>query len=866
MRGKSSWTKYGYSSNDGTIYQEESVPISNTSPTVTAETTITPQTDENTTCTCTYENLNYNLVAYAGLTRLKYGSEVNRGEKVEFYCLLSGFSKLNGPTEITCENCKSWDPTEFPTCVNPVAGDTVLEFRGHWNKLPKNYIGVEKGQWLNVKCISNGIASYPIWLVKNSSLVSTGTYIDMYTGNYVNMLNITNAREEHHGDYQCFVSGCRSTSFRVQVINSEILCPKLNEDDLTIHYEKEQTLNSQAAFFCKDSSKKLVGPNLLTCLANGQWSGNPPQCEKPCSVPKVAHGKIGRYVRSYGKTTFQELPEDAKIENNEKLYLTCESKYEPFGTTMKEEEITCNLGEWSRIPRCEPAKCRGPPPLTDNVHLISVNRTHKGAVVYVCKRYFDEKKHGNVTCSLVLGKEMRRYVKTLNVIYKSCRFPDSRQKITCVDGEWEGHLPPCLEDSCNVFKIDRGAFTQQVQKSEWRFFGGTRKWIEYEKVTVGSTKSPGSSLYVSCNEGYTFQGKGANDVEVKCRRGTFYPNPVCLITGVPYENEEDSKQDVSSFVNQGSDKRNPPENKAVDRAISTVHEKNSNRQPDVDDAVPPSACTCTYTGLDDDVIAYYGTDILENGQEVKKNEKVKFQCHDFGYYRLNGKKEITCEDCRPWHSAEYPSCVAPTTGDVIIRFPKDLRYLPANTLVIQKGATITITCLVNGFPELPRWAVPNPRIVSVRDISLSGYPGRVLYISNISEQHNGQYECYRYINRKKVFNIQVKVPTRNCSKFDEREFHIHYEKLQAVNSSASFSCKDKNQKIVGPRTLTCMPDGRWSGNAPRCQTMFPHLNESEGMHISYTDNFNEGSIASFHCVFPRERTGISHNLPERRMG
>ncbi|GIY09517.1 protein lev-9, partial [Caerostris darwini] len=106
---------------NGTIYQEETVPISNTSPTVTPETTITPQADDNTTCTCTYEDLNYNLVAYAGLTRLKYGSEVNRGEKVEFYCLLSGFSKLNGPTEITCQNCKAWDPSEFPTCVNPMA-------------------------------------------------------------------------------------------------------------------------------------------------------------------------------------------------------------------------------------------------------------------------------------------------------------------------------------------------------------------------------------------------------------------------------------------------------------------------------------------------------------------------------------------------------------------------------------------------------------------------------------------------------------------------------------------------------------------------------------------------------------------------
>ncbi|GIY24783.1 hypothetical protein CDAR_229211 [Caerostris darwini] len=129
--------------------------------------------------------------------------------------------------------------------------------------------------------------------------------------------------------------------------------------------------------------------------------------------------------------------------------------------------------------------------------------------------------------------------------------------------------------------------------------------------------------------------------------------------GVPYEDEEDSKRDDSSFVNQGSDKRNPPENLAVDSAISVVHEENSNRQPNFDDAVPPPACTCTYTGRNYKVIAYYGTDILENGQEVKKNEKVKFQCHDFGIYRLIGKKEITCEDCRPWHLAEYPNCVAP---------------------------------------------------------------------------------------------------------------------------------------------------------------------------------------------------------------
>ncbi|GIY68622.1 uncharacterized protein CDAR_287101 [Caerostris darwini] len=288
-----------------------------------------------------------------------------------------------------------------------------------------------------------------------------------------------------------------------------------------------------------------------------------------------------------------------------------------------------------------------------------------------------------------------------------------------------------------------------------------------------------------------------------------------VFAGVPYEDEEDSKRDDSSFVNQGSDKRNPPENSAVDSAISVVHEENSNRQPNVDDAVPPPACTCTYTGLDDDVIAYYGTDILEYGQQVKKNETVEFQCRRFGFDRLNGKKEITCEDCRPWHSAEYPRCVAPARGDAILGFPDGLKYLPGNTVVIEKGAFIKITCRLNEFPN---WAAPNPRIVTVKDIWLTnGYRVGELFIYNIREEHNGQYECYWYTKQKKVFNIQVKVPTINCSKFDEREFHIHYDKLQAVNSSASFSCKDENKKVVGPNVLTCLIDGRWSGNPPRCQ-------------------------------------------------
>ncbi|GIY70679.1 CUB and sushi domain-containing protein 1, partial [Caerostris darwini] len=228
---------------------------------------------------------------------------------------------------------------------------------------------------------------------------------------------------------------------------------------------------SMALYKCEDNFV-LVGSATSRCLDIGVWTFPTPKCLEPCSVPKVAHGKIGRYVGSYGRNKFQELPEGAKTENNEKLYLTCESKYEPFGTTMMEEEITCNLGEWSRIPRCEPAKCRGPPPPTDNADMRSVNRTHKGGVVYLCKGYFKKTKFGNVTCSFgtwkgdtPVCKDTKCYLEKLsftgletkglkNVYYRNQVFTATcksgynatkeNNRITCVEGEWKGHLPPCL--------------------------------------------------------------------------------------------------------------------------------------------------------------------------------------------------------------------------------------------------------------------------------------------------------------------------------------------------------------------------------------------------------------------------------------
>ncbi|GIY31608.1 hypothetical protein CDAR_188191 [Caerostris darwini] len=143
-------------------------------------------------------------------------------------------------------------------------------------------------------------------------------------------------------------------------------------------------------------------------------------------------------------------------------------------------------------------------------------------------------------------------------------------------------------------------------------------------------------------------------------------------------------------------------------------------------------------------------------------------------------------------------CYGIPEGDLIVMFPADFKYLPENTGVIRKGATITIICYVKGGNRFPEWAVPNPQNVEIEDYiwRLGAIHIRMLHISNITEEHNGQYGCNSTFE-KQVFNMQVKA---------------------------------------------------------MCQ----HLNETEGMSISYNNNnLYEGSTAEFHCLFPRVRTGVS---------
>ncbi|GFR27794.1 protein lev-9 [Trichonephila clavata] len=139
-----------------------------------------------------------------------------------------------------------------------------------------------------------------------------------------------------------------------------------------------------------------------------------------------------------------------------------------------------------------------------------------------------------------------------------------------------------------------------------------------------------------------------------------------------------------------------------------------------------------------------------------------------------------------------------------------------------------------------------------------------LTITNIDQHHNGWYECLVTGFSPSDIFIQVINPVAaKCPKLEDGDFVIQYDNEQFVNSSAIFSCKGSNQKLVGSRVLTCMPNGQWSGYKPQCEKLCPEIPETEGMTITYTSDQSIGSLAVFHCFAPRVRTGVSRTTCEQ---
>ncbi|GFT93227.1 protein lev-9 [Trichonephila clavipes] len=207
---------------------------------------------------------------------------------------------------------------------------------------------------------------------------------------------------------------------------------------------------------------------------------------------KVAGARCSREDLSFSGLV---QPQKRYFQPNERLNPSCNNGYY---LTKDNNTLTCVEGKWEgHLPPCTPAPCK-----LENLHRQEDMASDNEGVVL-----------NGISAQVKCKKGFTR----------------SEYQAVCSRGQWAVSGKLCKESSCIIRQISNGAFTVAVEKKKWKYFR-YQKWIEYEKISLGRTINPGSSVHVSCDTEYSFQGIGRNNVSVKCSFGEWNKDPVCRIS------------------------------------------------------------------------------------------------------------------------------------------------------------------------------------------------------------------------------------------------------------------------------------------------------------------------------------------------
>ncbi|XP_023228784.1 locomotion-related protein Hikaru genki-like isoform X1 [Centruroides sculpturatus] len=276
------------------------------------------------------------------------------GSTLELRCVEVGMYKFVGNSSITCRN-GLWSAA-MPHCVsttiqrnfsiqapptivyNVVSGDAGITESGVVVILP--------GSIVHFDCLFQRQYGNPEWTwTPTKRQYPCGWGINVEERSWKYRLSIYYAMEHDTGVYTCTTP--RGLNNEVKIAVKSVQCPPFEMVDRNRVMSVEgNKMHSQAKFSCMEGYN-LIGPDMITCTASGQWSADLPHCEViqcPPIEPEDQHLKINSPNRTYGS----------------KVYFSCPTGYRLLGSPS----ITCLKNQsWSDIyPDCEAIQCNPPLP------------------------------------------------------------------------------------------------------------------------------------------------------------------------------------------------------------------------------------------------------------------------------------------------------------------------------------------------------------------------------------------------------------------------------------------------------------------------------------------------------------------------
>ncbi|XP_077934456.1 complement factor H-like isoform X4 [Halichoerus grypus] len=250
------------------------------------------------------------------------------------------------------------------------------------------------------------------------------------------------------------------TEVRTQSCPPPPQIPNAQNMATTVNYQDGE----KVSVVCQDNYI-LQDAEEIVCK-DGRWQSIPRCVEKlACpQPPRIEHGTIKSCEFS------EEIEESLKPKlypHGSKLNYTCEDGFR----ISEKDEITCQMGKWSSLPRCVDSKGKcGPPPPIDNGDITSFpSSTYApgSSVEYRCQAFYVLQGH---------------------------------RTIRCRNGQWSPP-PKCLEACTASEDIMRTHNIQFRWSSKKKIYSKTSDIIEFECIPGYRRKTPLHTFRATCREG-----------------------------------------------------------------------------------------------------------------------------------------------------------------------------------------------------------------------------------------------------------------------------------------------------------------------------------------------------------------------------
>ncbi|XP_066142350.1 sushi, von Willebrand factor type A, EGF and pentraxin domain-containing protein 1 [Euwallacea fornicatus] len=148
-------------------------------------------------------------------------------------------------------------------------------------------------------------------------------------------------------------------------------------------------LGASIIFRCHEGML-LEGNSSTVCQIDGKWRYPLPKCLAPCVIPHVSKGRVILLSRN------DTAPTSTVVAHGEQLTVECEAKYEFL---WSHEDVSCNNGTWTQIPKCDPARCQTLPKSPKHGMVSAPDMKHSMRAKFRCKDGYELKGNEFVECS-----------------------------------------------------------------------------------------------------------------------------------------------------------------------------------------------------------------------------------------------------------------------------------------------------------------------------------------------------------------------------------------------------------------------------------------------------------------------------------